>query len=68
MALNAHQQFLTYVSFVIGGCINFNVCFNLNFLHVRREANQVTHYLAKYALIIKIVCGLNKLHLVFLMC
>jgi hypothetical protein len=50
-ALNAHQQSLNYVDFIIRDCISFKGSFrSLNFLHVRREANQAAHYLAKYAL------------------
>jgi len=51
LALNSHQQYSTYVGSIIGDCIRFNVCFHgLNILHVRCEANQPAHYLAKYAL------------------
>ena len=49
LALNAHQQSPTYIGSIIGDCISFNVCFcSLNFKHVKREANQVAHYLAKW--------------------
>jgi len=51
LALNAHQQSPTYVDSIIGDFISFNGCFcSLIFLHVRREANQAAHYLAKCAL------------------
>jgi ribonuclease HI len=50
-AFNAHQQSPTYVGSIIRDCISFKDCFRrLNFLHVRREANQAAHYLAKHAL------------------
>jgi len=50
-SLNAHQQFPNYVDYIIRDRISFKGSFrSLNFLHVRREANQVAHYLAKYAL------------------
>ena len=51
LALNAHQQSSNYVGSIIRDCINFKGSFrSLNFSHVRREANQSGHYLAKYAL------------------
>ena len=51
LALNAHQQSPNYVGSIIRDCISFKGNFlSLNFLHVRREANQTAHYLAKYAL------------------
>ena len=51
LALNAHQQSSNYVDSIIRDCISFKGSFrSLNFLHVRREANQAAHYLAKYAL------------------
>jgi len=51
LALNNHQQSSNYVGSIIRYCISFNGSFrSLNFLHIRREANQVAHYLAKYAL------------------
>lgn len=50
-ALNAHQQSSNYVGSIIRDCIGFKGSFrSLNFLHIRREANQAAHYLAKYAL------------------
>ena len=50
-ALNADQQSPNYVGSIIRDCISFKGSFrSLNFLYVRREANQATHYLAKYAL------------------
>jgi hypothetical protein len=50
-ALNAHPQYLNYVGYIIGDCINFNVCFHsLSFLHITREANQSVLYLAQYSL------------------
>jgi hypothetical protein len=51
LALNAHQQPPNYVGSIIQDCISIKGSFrSLNFLHVRREANQAAHYLAKYAL------------------
>ena len=51
LALNAHQQSSNYVGSIIRDCISFIGSFHsLNFLHVRREANQAAHYLAKYTL------------------
>ena len=51
LALNAHQQSPNYVGSIIQDCISFKGSFrSLNFLHVRHEANQAAHYLAKYAL------------------
>ena len=51
LALNTHQQSPNYVDSIIRDCISFKGSFrSLNFLHVRREANQATHYLAKYVL------------------
>jgi hypothetical protein len=51
LALNVHQQSLNYVGSIIRDCISFKGVFrSLNFLHVRREANQAAHYLAKYAI------------------
>jgi len=51
LALNAHQLSPNYVDSIIQDCISFKDSFrSLNFLHVRREANQAAHYLAKYAL------------------
>jgi len=51
LALNARQQSPNYVDSIIRDCISFKGSFrSLNFLHVRREANQAAHYLAKYAL------------------
>ena len=48
---NAHQQSPHYVGSIIRDCISFKGSFrSLIFLHVRREANQAAHYLAKYAL------------------
>jgi len=51
LALNAHHQSSNYVGSIIRDCISLkgNFC-SSNFLHVRREANQAAHYLAKYAL------------------
>jgi hypothetical protein len=41
LALNTHQQSPNYVGSIIRDCINFKDNFrSLNFLHVRREANQ----------------------------
>jgi ribonuclease HI len=51
LALNAHQQSPNYVGSIIRDCISFKGSFrSLNFSHIRREANQSAHYLAKYAL------------------
>ena len=51
LVLNAPQQSSNYVGSIIRDCISFKGSFHsLNFLHVRREANQTAHYLAKYAL------------------
>ena len=51
LALNAHQQSPNYVGSIIRDCFSLKGSFrSLNFLHVRREANQAAHYLAKYAL------------------
>ena len=51
LALNAYQQSPNYVGSIVRDCISFKGSFcSLNFLHVRREANQTAHYLAKYAL------------------
>jgi len=51
LVLNTHQQSSNYVVSIIRDCISFKGSFrSLNFLHVRREANQAAHYLAKYAL------------------
>jgi len=51
LTLNTHQQSSTYARSIIEDCISFNVCFrSLNFLHVRREANQTARYLAKHDL------------------
>jgi len=51
LALNAHQKSPNYVGSIIRDCISLKGSFrSLNFLHVRREANQAAHYLAKYAL------------------
>jgi hypothetical protein len=51
LALDTHQQSSTYVGSIIEDCINLSVCFRgLNFVHVRHEANQAAHYLAKHAL------------------
>ena len=49
--LNGYQQSPTYVGSIMEYCINFNVriC-SINFLNVRREANQTPCYLAKYVL------------------
>lgn len=41
LAPKAHQQSPTYFGSIIGGCIDFNVCFpKLNCLHGMHEANQ----------------------------
>jgi len=51
LALNVHRQSLSYAGFIIRDCISFKGSFcSLNFLNVRHEVNQTTHYLAKYAL------------------
>jgi len=51
LALNGHQQSPNYVDSIIRDCISFKGSFrSLKFSHVRREANQSAHYLAKYAL------------------
>ena len=51
LALNAYQQSPNYVGSIIRDCISFKGSFrSLNFLHVRREANQAAHYLTKYDL------------------
>jgi hypothetical protein len=49
-SLACHQS-PTYVGSIIGYCISFNCSFcSLIFLHVKREAKQVAHHLAKYDL------------------
>ena len=51
LALNTHQQSPNYVDSIIRDCISFKGSFrSLNFLHVRREANQAAYYFAKYVL------------------
>jgi len=51
LTLNAHQQPHNYVGSIIRDCICFKGSFrSLNFLHVRREADQAAHYLTKHAL------------------
>jgi len=46
LTLNAHQQSSNYVGSIIRISFKGSFC-SLNFLHVRREANQAAHYLAK---------------------
>jgi hypothetical protein len=49
LILNVHQQYLTFVGYIIRDCINFNVSFySLDFLNLRCKANQTDRYLAKY--------------------
>jgi hypothetical protein len=51
LALNNHQQSSHYVGSIIEDCINLNICFySLNFVHIKRVANQAAHYLAKHVL------------------